>query len=354
MKNKTIVLLTACLVFGMVTVLVLYALSDNMLHRNNSFVRLFPSHPLEQFRSYDLKYNSYYIAGGTAHHVYLGNVTAPRHLLIVNTGLTDTVHVQLNIKDMDKLQFKSIKVAVDSPYFYIMDGIMPGLFKGNVSNWTAERYMPDSAYFNLSVPISPSSIALRVLSTQTRQYELAKESKTAPHFEMKTGLLQKQVDGMFCVDGMLHYNRELNQLVYVYFYRNQFICMDTTLALLYRGHTIDTVSHAKISVAKISSENATTMGSPPMTVNRRSCVYGNWLFVNSALPAKNENEENFKKASVIDVYNLTSGTYRYSFYLFDLDGKKLRDLRVFNNTVFALIDRHLVRQPINVQLLENL
>lgn len=340
--------------FSTITVFALYLLTDDVLHKHNSFVRLFPSHPLMEFRAYDIRYNSYYIAGGTAHHIYLGNVTAPRHMLIVNSTLKDTQHVQLNIKDMDKYNFKSINVAIDSPYFYIMDGVMPGLFRGNVSNWTAEKYIPDSAYFNLSIPLGSSSVGLRVLSTKTNQYELAKETRMQPYFETKPGLLEKQVDGMFCVDGMLHYNRELARLVYVYFYRNQFLCMDTGFNLLYRGNTIDTVSRAKIKVGNIASEQSITMSAPPLTVNKRSCTYGNWLFVNSNLLAKNESEENFNKASVIDVYDLLDGTYRFSFYLFDHEKKKLHDLRVFDNTVYALYDHYIVKQPINTTLLRNL
>jgi hypothetical protein len=128
--------------------------------------------------------------------------------------------------------------------------------------------------------------------------------------------------------------------------------MDTNLNLQYRGKTIDTVSKAKIKVARVSSDNSLTMAAPPLTVNANSCVSHNWLFVHSNLQAKNENAEMFNAASVIDVYNLNNGVYKCSFYIPDYGNKKIRDFWVSGNNLFALNDHYLTTYSLNLKYLK--
>src|SRR5258708_8579548 len=48
-------------------------LSDHIRQRPGSFLRQFRPHPIVELESKNVGYNSYYIAGGTKHTVYLGN-----------------------------------------------------------------------------------------------------------------------------------------------------------------------------------------------------------------------------------------------------------------------------------------
>ncbi|MBT1697923.1 hypothetical protein KK083_13605 [Fulvivirgaceae bacterium PWU4] len=339
--KKTFVLISTVFFFSLLVIFVLYLVAGKLNHQHNTFTRLFPPHPVAFHKALDIKYSSYYIAGATPHHFYLSNFAAPLQLLELNPVSVDTQRVRLSLEDADVQKFKSIRVAVDSPFFYITDGIRPALLKGHVGQWRASRYMYDSAYFSEAVPVSPTSLIIRS-ANPTKGFFLSKETSTYPHLKMDTTLLVKQVDGLFCTDGMMHFNQELNMLIYLYYYRNQFICMDTSLNLLYHGKTIDTVSHAQIKVATIRSDNSITLAAPPLMVNRKSATSGNYLFVNSALQAKNETDEAFNTASVIDVYNLQDGTYRFSFYLFDFNEEKLREFKVAGDKLVALYDHYAV------------
>jgi hypothetical protein len=305
-------------------------------------VRLLPPHPIKFEKAVDVKYSSYYIAGVATNHVYLGNFAAPLHLLDLGMVAADTQHVRLTIDDPELFKFKTIKVRVDSPHFYITDGVRPALLKGQTAAWRARRYMYDSAYFTDAVPISAGSFAIRSISSATHSNILSKESKAAPHVQEAPGVLVKQVDGLFCTDGMMHFNRELNMVVYLYHYRNQFLCMDTSLNLLYAGKTIDTVSRAQIKVAAISSNHVVTLASPPLMVNKKSSASGNYLFVNSGLQAKNEDAETFNQASVIDVYALRDGVYQFSFYLYDFNDEKLQGFKVSGDKLVALFGHYVV------------
>lgn len=345
MERKHLILLTACLLVMSTIIIALYAFSPlGKEIRPASFIRNFPTQPvIEQKAVMDIKYNSYYISGATSDNIYLSNYTALEHLLVTNVALTDSQHVRLKIIGLDSiLRPGKFRTVVDSPYFYLTHGLEPCLLRGTIGNWHAARFMPDSAYFVEAIPISPSSFALRSYSNISKGYELARQIADSPHFEFKYDLLEKQIDGLFCVEGKIHYSESLKQLVYLYSYRNQYIVADTNFDLVYRAHTIDTFSRARVKVTNIESENASMLSSPPTNINGLSCVSGKYLFVQSNLLAKNEDKEEFINGVVIDAYDLVNRTYSFSFHLRDHRNKKLSDFKVFKNQLVAIFDQYLV------------
>ncbi|MBS1682213.1 MAG: hypothetical protein JST48_10920 [Bacteroidetes bacterium] len=339
--KKIIFLIIACFVFSVVTVIVLFALSDRMKDEPNSFLRLFPPHPVIMGDTLNLKSHSYYIAGGTRHTVYLGNYTVPLRLLIVNMNMNalDMRHVRLKINGVGSQKFWSATVQVDSPYYYLTDGAVPIMYKGNMQDWKAEKYLYDSIYFQTIAHMRGGSFAVKSLSGATGENVLGKITAWAPYQHFTDRILQKQVDGVFCTNGMMYFNKVLNQLVYLYYYRNQFMVIDTSMNLLYRGNTIDTTSYVKIKVGTIESGQTKILSSPPYFVNRLSTTSGDWLFVNSNLLAKNEYVDAFETADVIDMYNLRNGKYAFSFYIYHLQGKnKMSEFRVFDDTMMVRWD----------------
>jgi hypothetical protein len=133
-------------------------------------------------------------------------------------------------------------------------------------------------------------------------------------------------------------------LVYSLFFVNQFICLDTTLNVIYTGHTIDTVSHFgnKVGSLQIGPHSEGLTNTLPLHItNWESCVWSGKLYVNSMLPAENEQPNAFAKQSVIDVYNLRGGIYEGSFYLPDIDGERLVNFRIMDNIVIE-ITKHYV------------
>ena len=133
----------------------------------------------------------------------------------------------------------------------------------------------------------------------------------------------------------MNFDHVTSQIIYVYNYRNQFLCLDTNLNLLYRSKTIDTVSQANIKVSGISSDNVITMSKPPLIVNKSSFVSNNFLFINSQLMADNDIVNFFKSSSTIDVYSMILKKYLYSFYLRDYDGLKIKDFIVSEKQLIA-------------------
>ncbi len=68
--------------------------------------------------------------------------------------------------------------------------------------------------------------------------------------------------------------------------------------------------------------------------------------------ANNETEEveTFEQASAIDVYSVSDGRNRFSFYISKYLGKKMKSFRVFGDKLFAIYDHYLVVYQVNFPL----
>ncbi len=340
MKKKIVPILMLFL-FSLITVFFLYFTSDKKSYKPHPFERSFPKRPvLERSGQIDTKYNTYYIAGFTASDIYLGNTTAPLHVLKINFALRDTQHIQ--IRKPKETQLKASQLAIDSPYVYISDLHLHKHFRGTLLDFSIKPVATQQAFLAEAVPMNNTSFAIRTWKDSARELVLAKQTNYRPYLKKAPEILEKQVDGVFCTDGMLHYNRELERLIYVYFYRNQFICMDTSLNVIFRENTIDTVSQTQIELAKVKSNESITTSAPPLITNGISCTSSNLLLINSKLLSQNEEPDLFHANSVIDVYDLTRhGNYLFSFYLPAFRKNKMRTFKVFRNKLVAIYDHYI-------------
>ena len=336
--KKKVVILTIISVGTVLLILALNVVSKSLRNTRYGFNRLFPPHIAEELETIELPSNSFYIAGANAHRVYLGISKNPLRLLIADTSGYFFFR-KLRADYPKPLNLESLKVIVEGSSFYFRSGVTPLLLKGNLETGDAKRYTYDGTYFSDFVPVGSKTAVMRTMSRSLSKEVLAKISPNSPYIKTAPDLLEKQMDGIFCTDGTL-LNDHHGHLVYIYYYRNQFIYTDTSLNLIYRGKTIDTISHAQIKVTKVG--DSYTLAEPPLNVNKQSTIDDHWLFVHSGLLAQNEEKTNFDRASVIDVYDLTSGDYKFSFYIFDKGRKKVIDLRVAGNLLYALFDHYLV------------
>src|SRR5690606_11231000 len=128
-----------------------------------------------------------------------------------------------------------------SPYFFLIDGNVPVIFKGKLLDWKAHLYWlgdKDNTFSHVETA-SSTQFVFRSLDKSSNQNVIGRIDFDNPDtLSISNQLLQKQIDGIFDTDGMLRYNSELNRLIYVYYYRNEFITADTNLKLDYHGRTI--------------------------------------------------------------------------------------------------------------------
>ena len=331
----------------------LFQLSENIIHHHNSFIRRFPHFPAVQQKTIDLNKDTYYFAGSDNGKIYLGNYDAPLQVTEIDSSLKVSAVHKIKIDKM-KLPFTSIQIKVLGSYFFLVDGNVPCIFKGKISDWKGYYTMRGDPYFTQFIPVDSIHIAFRTILKKTKTNTLGQfnlQDTTAIKFEPK--LIQKQIDGVFDTDGEILYDTKFKNLIYVYRHRNQFIVASPELSLKYRGNTIDTTSHAKLKVVTISNSGETKLAAPPLIVNNTSAVFNDILFVASNLPGKYESLIMWKKASIIDVYNLQNSSYLLSFYIYDNDGKKMRNFYVQNKKLYALIGSQLIVYDLRKSVTDN-
>ncbi|MGS2741844.1 hypothetical protein [Sinomicrobium sp. M5D2P17] len=317
-------------------------------HKHAGFDRVFaPGNILKPLDTLDLKYNSYYIAGADTDHVYLGNYTAFNHILSANLkNIKDTTQYKIKADSIEK--YMGIKVRLYSSYFYLLDGNMSIIHRGNVKNWIAYPYM-DGTNFSKALPISDTSLALiKIHNFKNTFYKIIKGNSEP---EIFPSLLEEQhEEGLFSTDGELYYDKNTEQLVFIYFYRNEFLYMDKNFNIKYKAHTIDTINEVKIKTGNISSENKITMSAASLIVNKKHCISINYLYNNSNILAANENTNIFENNSVIDIYSLEDkGQYQHSFYIPSFKEKKMKEFVVINNSIIlARYEQYIIAYQLNM------
>lgn len=322
------------------SVIILFLTSEDIIHKRNNFVRRFPSHAEPAYNKMDLEINSYYFAGFNGKTIYLGNVTAPAYVTLIDTSFKNKSRSWIE-PDQPDLSFHDIKLSVIPPYFFITDGTVPVIFKGKTVDWKATRQSGQIPYFTIAEPMDSLNVALRLTSLTKKQNTIATYNLMEKRLlKQNTTLLKTQLNSVFDTDGMLHYNALSNQLHYIFYYRNQFISTNKNIQLIAKGKTIDTVETANIKVVAMSTGDK-QIAKPPLVVNKATAVYKNLLFIKSDRIGRFEDKTMLEDASIVDVYDLSNNHYVGSMYIYHIDGNKMRSFKVIGDKLYALSGKFL-------------
>lgn len=332
--------LTILLCSGAGTVITLHLLSEDITAHRNNFIRRMPDQ-VHKVNDLDLKFNSYYFAGTVNNQIYLGNVTAPLKLTSIDTSFKTKKEINIELNKQN-LPFRAIQIQVQPNYFFVYDGTIPAIFRGKTGNWNANLIYSNGLTF--TNPVFTDSVSLSYKTRKSNGQGILGRTIVSPKIKTITNstLLQKQIDGIFDIDGNLLFDNQTNKLLYLYYYRNQFIIAQPNLKPIHHGKTIDTISKAQIQVAYNQAKNERKLSAPPLMVNKYGFAHKGLLFVQSALIGKFEDAKMWEQASVIDVYNYQNNSYIASFYVYNIDSKKLRRFWVNDNTFYGLVGTHLV------------
>lgn len=326
-------------VFNVGLVAMLHAASEDLIHKDNPFIRRFNATAVQSGQTV-LPNNNYYFAGKADGKIYLGNSEAPLYVTEIDTLLQKRRRYKINLDSYD-YPFRNIEVQVIPPYFYLFDGSIPVVFKGNISDWTGHAVRSNVPFFSSAIVLDSVNAAFRGESP-SREYILGRfDLKGAEEPIFREGLLRRQIDGFFDSDGMLKYDREQKKLLYLYYYRNQFLVMGRELSLLYEGRTIDTISKARLKVAYLRERGERKLAAPPTIVNIQSTAADGLLYVNSAIPGRFEDREMWKQASIVDIYNTTNSTYQSSIYIYKAGELKMNGLMAYGGKLYVLLGYHL-------------
>ena len=326
-----------------IIVIVLFFLSEEQIHRNNSFLRRYPHHPITAIKGIPIQYNSYYVAGFSKGKIYLGNSTAPLHLLGIDTSLSSQKQIRIVITDSKNYIFSSIKVSVCDSVFYMSDGSVPIIYEGETGLWKAKTVLKGKTNFSLIEPTGKNNFVFRGNNDKNGEHVLgvikgSYNSKTTSF----PNVLQKKIDGIFDTDGMLLYNEALKKVVYVYYYRNSFVVADTDFRTVFNGETIDTVSQVPMEFAYLKSNSEKKFAKQPPMIQKYATTTGKYLFVKSDRLGKYEPEDMLTQASIIDVYDLEKHSYEFSFYLYNYNNEEVKSFKIYGSLLVGLTKNYLI------------
>jgi hypothetical protein len=307
------------------------------MNRSAGFNRTFFNSALNCVSERSFSFTGDYIGGFSNGTIYLphGKFFDVIFQYCLLTG--DTAISRLSLKDPGFIPYGSVKVNCDSSSFLVTGPGVSDIFKGSLKDMTGSRYCRNNVLADALVLIRDSLFIVRTLD-KSKGYTLR---SSIPRTDTISELLTPQEDNIFSKDGELLYCPKLNKVIYVYFYRNQYLIADTSLNLAAVGKTVDTTSWAKITVSRPDKQGRIKMSSPPLLVNGHSRIDGAFLYIQSRLRADNESLKTFADSSVIDIYNLENRRYVNSFHVPKFKGKAMKDFWVADKLFIALYEQHL-------------
>jgi hypothetical protein len=334
---KKLILIGICIGGGILAVCILYGLSGTPNSIGNGFKRHIKQGYLVSYHSEDLHQTAFQLSGFTKTSLFVSNLDDPLHVFTIDSGLTRFKPAPWTIPI--PTQSNNLSVFIDSPDIAVYDrrnNLISSFQNIRVAQNLKFRDSVSEIQFDLGSRVSETSFALRTINRQLNQYTLAKYVRGQQHILENKNAIIKQLDGFICSDGILLYDSSCSRIIYLYFYRNQFLILDSNLKLLARAKTIDTCGYAQIRLHHFIKEKYTTFEAPALMVNKKACVWNGRLYIQSGLVSDNEDRRIFSNNSIVDVYDLTNAKYLYSFYIPHFNQFKLDGFQVRENMLFAI------------------
>jgi hypothetical protein len=315
--------------------------SNSSHSSKNGFERRFTPTKTECLWKFDLKYNTYYLAGIADEKIYLGNYGLPDVLIVFNPKIGRMQQIQLKFPPKPKIAWGALKIHVEYPFVQAIEGVTPSIFTAKFPELLFSSQSSLLRNFDLPTPLSSSTIAFRTYDYRSRRRILGKQAWGNKRMKLMPNLEDNNKEGVFSTDGVLMLDSKSYKLIYLRYYSNEFQVLDSDLSLIYRGRTIDTLSIPRLTISNIPLEKRITLSSPPLLINRLGTVYNQILYIYSARMADNETSKDFRQNAVIDTYDISSNQYLGSHYLKLDKNQRIREFLAFRNHLIVLQGRFL-------------
>jgi hypothetical protein len=332
--------------FLIVVLLVWTAPSPNK--QPNGFTRHYLlSSPLPAVATLPTGNNILDIAGADDSLFYFSVVRDPSTIIassLVHGAAADTfrIHVPPSLSDSVREYFFT---AVNNAQFYVFGYNVPAIYSTgrSASSNTAYATFSKGGFSQGHVLRDGRHVMLRKLYIEEKDQLFVRVNLDNDSVLTENQLSVLHRDGGMSTDGALTYDRSTGLFTYIYYYNNRFFTFDSTLKKVGTGHTIDTFSVSRFTVAttKDNVRQVYTSAGPDQMVNGFSCADNGVLYVQAKLKADNDDDSMFDEHSVIDLYEIQSGKYMGSFYLGIPAHTKI-------NQLFVRGDKLVVHTPDNI------
>lgn len=349
LNSRSLLSIFATIISGILVVATLVWSTESPNTTKNGFVRKFLPLNIEMGNVIPRQKIVTGLSGISKTQIYLQTIK-PGKIIILDHELKylNTIDLDMTLDAKTALAFDC---KVDSPNIYFFAGNSPAVITGNLNSEFTKKYKFPLSIFTKGTFLSPSSFAFRGYDTTIKSIDqiFLKGYPSSGIIKRETKVLDRTGDGGMSSDGILHFDSVTKSLVYILFYSNKYISMDTNLNIKYVATTLDTVSYAAARIEGVKSGKVTTYSNhdPSKVINWDNCIDGGILYNNSWLKGDNETPEQFRNNSAIDAYNLEEGKYEGSFYLPKYNGEKAFKFKIFGSKVIALYNDYIILYKIN-------
>lgn len=338
-KKWTIVLVTY--LASLLLVVGLYANAYFQLRKTNSFIRLFPPHMLGKQHRIDVGTNAFYIAGIHQDTLYLSNRLDARWLKKVSLSNLDTTDLILSWPTMQP-PFSDWQVSLQNEILsfsnYLTGTLLLSSYPFHQPYFKAKLAQP----FYKTLPIHPSLLFAKSYNTplQSRSIVRLTLDQSIPQ---QAYLPPKKPDGLYSTDGILLWNATYQNLLYLHNFVNTVTILDSTCNVQYSHNTIDLVDSIKGSIIRQQQKGIQIQQVETSLNNSLATTDQHLVLVYSKAPASNQSLARFRKNATIDIYQLPTFRYLYSFYLPLTPTTTLLDLQLYNQHLYALTGTELIQ-----------
>lgn len=313
-KNKKKLLVVGALIATLPTLLLILIFCPHINDNQGDFKRKMISQLRSEYKTLQLPTDNYYFAGNHGDTLFLGYRKTPLLLSTVMPSFND-VKVDTIRLDNYNYQFRNVSINVLYPYFSVSDGKVPVIFEGKLPSLKVYDTGINRLYFSKFYLLEPKKYVFKTMLIKTRKSELGVLKSSSKNYVLAPEVLKTNADGIFDVDGNMIIDHINHQIIYTLLYRNQTITTDFDLKNIQRHHTLLDISSNDTIKTTTLNNGQTKLLKAPLEINTAQTASNNKFFNVSKVRGKDESFIKFRKSDVIDVYDLPTKRYRYSFYI---------------------------------------
>lgn len=320
-------------------VYLLYSFTFQPNRENNGFMRKWDGRRVAPQDTLMAEKTLGRICGVTDERIYVEGMPEKNRVIELGWDCRQLGVYAFSLPPEEKIRSR-LECRLDSPYVHFFSGNGPDVFFGRLDDPSGLRRLHyPFAIFMRAVPVPGGRYLLRgfdyshasteqdfILWDPVRNIQVRKFNPFSVAGDLGIG-----------TDGMMEYDSVSGQLVYVQYYRNGISLIDSGLSAMRSFPTIDTVLRGRMQTGHYDQGGSSQYGgSAPQFIVNWQCFMGEGrIYVNSLLRADNESASDFETYSAIDVYDLVTKKYLYSWHLPRLNGKRMYSFYVRRDRVVA-------------------
>ncbi|MYY43953.1 DoxX family protein [Elizabethkingia anophelis] len=324
--------------------------SDHLLKKESNFTRHFIPQAIREDKTIQLTDRFNYFAGADNGNIYIGNRKDPLTIIQIDSTFTRKKSISIQLPRSDQ-KLRMVTVQVQPPYYYVYDGTVPVIYRGEIGNPTAKMISYKEVYFSQITAIDSVTF---IFSTQARtgahilgSLDLRRNPKVVLSEEHRD-----KGNLIFDTEGKLLKDPATQQTIYAYTYHNKILTIQKDLKIQNTLHTIDSTTKAHVPITTLASGKK-VISTPPLVVNKNTVAYRGLLFNLSNLMGKQESRRGWRQRETIDIYRTNRQDYLGSFYLQNRGEKKMSQMFATDKYFYTISGNEIARYRFAQSLTRN-